>query len=1478
MTWIMSSVEGSSIAGDDHRVPKGWDKLFVSVISVETGKIIAKSGKTTAKNGKCRWTETLSESLNIIVGEAKQDADQCLIKLVLATGPSKSGILGEVTVNLIDHISSKASGLSSLPLQKCIYGTMLHVKVQCISPRTSQRNEITIDDVSNAGDLNTDCGDMETKSDVSDTCFTKSVGSSSSNCFDSSSNLEDGDSRDTVVTMSGSRNSFESLDDSIGKGNSSPCSNFSGHTDDTLGRQDSVDSQSHSPYVLHSTSDPSRSNGSSLNSNVLGSRGQSLGQDQADDFGQLSILGSSPVLNSDLSKDLLEVVEGSHEDFRVQAKKWERNARRLTAELERLRKKFGEQSKNQELLDLDLVSSKTQCEGLKQENEQLKNLLEETKQKSMEISNSHSKNFQKQLEDELRFYKESNAKLSIQLEKTQESNVELVSILQELEETIEKQKEEISSKMDEITEYKNMCENIRGVEQDSPENRQTTDAAGNQILAEDLHANLNQIEKLEKLHEPQEKLLSTIHDLGRTLEDLNNELETEKSLKTQTILDCERIWRSKLVAKEEEIINLEEKLSEAILCQHSNEKNSESTDVCYPITEIQALKDKVLELEHDCNELTDENLDLLIKLKTAESSLQKSRTFTNSLPTWEESEVSNRNKLDKESGDGKREIFIEQNGSLSKDKCKILDDKCEDLESQLLASMDRISNLEDALLKRKTKEDELAVELASAHEKHFLHIDSGCNNHQDTGSVGASTDDSYLNEGLTTSSMDHKDDNSGKQKEAQGPSPLVKPLVPYILDVAEDKRVLEDSKDTVIKETAMISESTDSLDFKSLFGSADSQDSVSEVLQRMSSELESGKHDLELQISELEEENVQLSERISGLEAQLRYLTDEKESSRLELQQAGSRVSFLQDEIKRLQTEMGTQRNDMNQKFLDMQQRWSDAQEECEYLKIVNPKLQATTESIIEECSLLQSTNRDLRRQNVELHEHCAHLKAGLRESENTHSLCINKIEILEADFSSLIEEISLKAGGFNSEVDALLNENEKLKGQLLTEESQFFQDYLEKHAEVENLQREVQYLSEQLFKTHNGEQTASEAALEMSKLYANNAKLEAAQLEGQEKLKWFKHEYETLKIAYKAMETELSDRLADSNRKYEVLLAEHERIQGSLGEAKSSEQKAKSSVYALDVKLKVSEYERLLLAEEIASLKLQLRKLPELLNEVSALKSSLNEAKFANGRLEASFQLIYQDHEELKAERASLIQKILSMQMLESELEDCRNNKIALQEKLLRLEGDLTAREAECAEDVKLKHELGRMRRTNSQLQRKLKDFEDDSDEFLKTVLDVEGNPKLKKLRHVASDLGSRYGRPRPRYTISNSSISEESDFFEMNNGEHFTDKKSLVVEIDSESPECKSVEMTRCNDMKRNQYVSHPPDIQSSVEVASKESKEEEYKQKASELEAELKDLHNRYFNMSLKYAEIENEREELTIKLNAVEEGRTWFSYKP
>jgi len=53
------------------------------------------------------------------------------------------------------------------------------------------------------------------------------------------------------------------------------------------------------------------------------------------------------------------------------------------------------------------------------------------------------------------------------------------------------------------------------------------------------------------------------------------------------------------------------------------------------------------------------------------------------------------------------------------------------------------------------------------------------------------------------------------------------------------------------------------------------------------------------------------------------------------------------------------------------------------------------------------------------------------------------------------------------------------------------------------------------------------------------------------------------------------------------------------------------------------------------------------------------------------------------------------------------------------------------------------------------------------------------------------------------------------------------------------------------------------------------EKFERTKSMLEAELRDIQERYFHMSLKYAEVEAEREELVMKLKATRNKKGWLS---
>ncbi|KVH90500.1 EEIG1/EHBP1 N-terminal domain-containing protein [Cynara cardunculus var. scolymus] len=112
------------------QVPKVWDKLLVSIISVETGKTIARSNKAMVRNGNCQWTETLSESIWISNDDSSKELEEHLFKFVVSMGSARSGILGEATINIARYYtSSRSSAQVSLPLKKCNYGTILQLSV-----------------------------------------------------------------------------------------------------------------------------------------------------------------------------------------------------------------------------------------------------------------------------------------------------------------------------------------------------------------------------------------------------------------------------------------------------------------------------------------------------------------------------------------------------------------------------------------------------------------------------------------------------------------------------------------------------------------------------------------------------------------------------------------------------------------------------------------------------------------------------------------------------------------------------------------------------------------------------------------------------------------------------------------------------------------------------------------------------------------------------------------------------------------------------------------------------------------------------------------------------------------------------------------------------------------------------------------------------------------------------------------------------
>ncbi|PON56159.1 RPG related protein [Parasponia andersonii] len=1413
------------------QVPKGWDKLVVSVVSVETGKTVSKTSKAVVRNGSCQWNETLSESIRVPDDDSYKETDDCLFKFIVSMGSARSGILGEVTLNMIDYTSTSASVPLTLTLKKCNHGTSLQVKIQCTTPRTKSRDDDSKEKNPNLEKSNGNFREMDTKSDGSgsDSTVAKSFKSSSAKDFHLISPPGEPGSRETSFSMSESHQSYDSAGGSIEEENIS-LGDSSGEVRSFIRREDSISSGN---SVSHSSYPTDNHLKQSFSSQIMGSGNHSEKSRQEIPASSLTITTSS--------KNLLEAAEDTIEELRAEAKMWERNARKLMLDLDILKVEFSDQSKIQATLNVELSAAFAERDNLKKEVEQLKLSLDNSmlRQPSSEDLVSRDEGLphpQKELKDELKFLKESNVNLAAQLKRSHESNIELVSVLHELEDTIERQKIEIDNLLAVQSKFSDMEKTI---EANMEENRKLT-------------------LEVQQLQESEKNLIIKVQLLEQALEEKNQETKKGRNLNNENFWDIETEYKTKLLDKEEEIDNLKAKLSESLDVAHSAKVGSTNDSDVNLIRELEVLKEKVKELEMDCNELTEENLELLFKLKESKNDLNRrdtsfdfphSERSTNSLTSFEFQLSANygEEKLEKK---GLKESRKDDNNSIQVGQS---------LEIELEA---KLAEMDKELAEKRSGMEKLQVKLLSKEEE--ILVLRKCQSELEAKVADVQKEKIRLQEHVEV-----RRDITSK----------------HLNDLQHDLVVITSS--------------------------VDSHASANKTLERMSSELETGNRELELHVSELEGENVRLSVLVASLEAQLRYLTGEQQSSQLELENSKSHAMTLQVEINTFQIEMASERVDQKEKLHKMQIQLSESQEECEYLRRASSKLQSTVESLIEECNSFQKSNGELRNQKLELHDRCSHLEAKLEESHKSFTDCTRKVDELEQYLSSVLEEVASKEKSLTSEIDALLDENLRHNEKFNQEQSLLNQMYMDKVIEVENLQQEVEVLVKKLSER---ERIASDSVQELSRLCADNAKLESNFQDIQSKSKQTENELNIKLIEYELKLKGLSSELVASNHNQELLMADHEKLSKLLENYRSGEGKFKTIVNDLELRLTVSEYERQQLVEASSNLKVQLQKLTHVEGELVAFKNELDATKSEKEKLEASVNAISKECKHLKAERNELIEEISTLKNAVSELEDCRSDKLALEEKLAQMEGDLVEIDALRIQDAEQKKEL-------TQIRRETRQYQEERDECQRKSQALE--EELKLLKEEKQNQREHSGRKATNISKINTKVNPvhetakfpKNEMAKSGNQRRDNRRNGVVQEVKKDSYRsqsqrengsgctipngsphdngvdpgskvqlledqlAKALEENYKHKVQLDRLLSegqngHADALRKSTpegEVVSKEK----FEHTKSSLEAELRDIRERYLDMSLKYAEVEAQREELVMKLKTAKSGKRWFS---
>ncbi|KAK4348450.1 hypothetical protein RND71_031205 [Anisodus tanguticus] len=1341
LVWTCTSPSSESIRLEDAGsrgpgemlVPKGWDRLSLSIICVETGKTVAKLAKTLVKNGSCQWPETLLESVWI-----SQDDS------------------------------------SSLELEESLYKFVVSmVKIHCLTPTSKFRDE-SKSTGSSMKQQGLDHDHVSSKSNESENNF--SAGSDvlpSTYDVDSNSGPSKFEIKIIVIYRKGSLETLRVTYRSQERNFSASRSNNSFSSAESFTQKEKATSRNHtgkqvrasaahtSPQNDYFIDDHSVSNRSSYNTKATGIM-EHL-QNNGKDF------TTSSQTNSASSRNLLEAAEDTIEELRIEAKMWERNARKLMLDLDILREDFSAQSKKQ----ADLES--------KAKHDMAEDLMSQPKGQN---------HVQEELENEIRHQQELNDSLVLQLKGSQESNVELVMLLQELEETIEQQKFEI--------------------------------------------------EKFSSLHL---RLTDMQHSATAASQEPENNAHSQKA----------------------------------------------SIEL---IRDVEALREKVHELERDCAELTQENLELLIKFK--ESGSESTLAPVEKVGKNENSEefIKLVKQLEVAFHHLKRPCY--KISSRVSDQCKhhlenlanlsdnstgcvlaylfdlnnLLETRIVECDEHFKQHEQEIQERNKSLAEAQRKLDDYSLEV-QAHEGAKAELQVQCSGllkelDQKNSEMEKLQADLQAHEEEKTSLLEHKRELEGK-----------------VADLQKEKDQVEENMKIVLRESAISSRCLDDLQ------------NDHKLLERKLAQLESEKQTLEDQL-------VGLTEKNENMEAQIRLMTVERESCQSALEESRSIVLNLQDEIEKLESETKTNVADLKEELENMQILWSQAREECGYLTNKNEKLEESLQNV--------------ERKNVEQHEHRVKLETQLHESQKSLANSLIKVKALEENLDSMWKDLSLKDERMNAELNVLIQQN---KNEI--------ERYSEKLMEVESLEKEVQQLTKQISEMDEGQRLVSDAVHEVSSWRADKEKLESALEDVQSK------------FALNVKE------LAVTKLSYEKLLVEHAKILKLLPNYRANEEKLKTAINDLELQLTLSRYEHQKLHEESANLKFQLQKTKELQDEVFNLKSELTGCMFEKEKLEASLELISKDCEEMKAEKASFAGKISELQKVLSELENSNRKRVFLEEKIEQLESDLTEKEKFCAQVGDLENELSETKGDNEQYRQKACTMEEEKDICLRKVHAHEAEVKMmeeekklyaKKVSLLRNSmlLGvfkkcccTRVGSSKnallledPTLTCSRSLQFEQNDTPKSNSrytnfnrapqklsqsqellvdrlhsdrkcseseGENgFSDGNAPSIEMDYlariQLLENKLAEALEANKKYKIQFQRFKTEERKGHSPASNKSDWNSEMVKRFEhtkalLETELKDIRERYFQMSLKYAEVEAQREDLVMKLKAVKSGKRWFS---
>ncbi|XP_044468818.1 cingulin-like [Mangifera indica] len=571
--------------------------VMISLVPEDVGKTAFKLEKVAVKDGTCLWESPIYVTVKLIRDSKTGKIREKIYHFVVSTGSSKSGFLGEASIDFADFAAETEPLTVSLPLKFANSGAILHVTVEKMQGATDQRGiEGNGDSPSwknRESDYNTDGAKQNSEED---------------------GNLNTNPSQNA--------NKTHSLRASTSSG-----ATLASIWDSDSEQNNQQDSAGIQPPVRKNSIPPQGTADAISTKKYLHQR---LNTDwSVGSVSDESLVDSTNSLEDNLPRDLQDASDGSVSHLKNELAAMLRQVEVSELELQTLRKQVVKESKrvqDQTNQIADLIEErdelKTECEQLKRQD----SIAEAEAESELQSEKEHLRVEQEEIRQELNHQKEINANFRLQLQKTQDSNSELIIAVKDLNELLEQKNREISALSCKIEETNNQGhmreEHLLELKANVQNNEEEVEMLKQKII--DQNGEIEFYRKHSKELEMHAKQLTEECEvLKQENQYLSSKLEEnwlQESIKTSECLE--------LLATVEELESQVERLEEKI--KQQSQEYSESLIV---INELESqVKEFKQELEKQAQEFEDD-LDAVTRAKTeqeqraiqAEETLRKTR-------------------------------------------------------------------------------------------------------------------------------------------------------------------------------------------------------------------------------------------------------------------------------------------------------------------------------------------------------------------------------------------------------------------------------------------------------------------------------------------------------------------------------------------------------------------------------------------------------------------------------------------------------------------------------------------------------------------------------------------------------------------------------------------------------------------------------------------------------------------------------------